>query len=233
MTNYIWDSDDYPWDVDPGLDILKLEYDKLKEDERTSALIGTTPPSYQQTSSEVAGLMKKRAKKTAMPLHVSNVQNSNQSTKSSAANIYSVNKSIVNLADKTVQRSTPLAPGPNPATTIKLKNDVKAKIIPTPFHNTSTEQQTRDHYLSGNGSDVQLTDEMFKRAANFAQYQLGKPPKDGSQVVSFYDSPEFNGTFGRATVHIQNGEVVGIEDYYDFDPKPWGERGYLEEIGTR
>lgn len=76
MTNYIWDSSDYPWGDDPGLDILKIEYDKLKEDERTSALIGTTPPSYQQKSSEVVDLMKKRATTTGMPLHTPNLQNS-------------------------------------------------------------------------------------------------------------------------------------------------------------
>lgn len=103
MTNYIWDSNDYPWDVDPGLDILKLEYDKLKEDEHTSALIGTTPPSYQQTSTELVNLMKTRAKKTAMPIHASNVQNSLKS-KNSTVNLSQNN--IKNLGQNVNSPST-------------------------------------------------------------------------------------------------------------------------------
>lgn len=101
MTNYIWDSSDYPWDVDPGLDILKLEYDRLKEDERTSDLIGTTPPSYQQTSSEVADLMKQRASKTGVPLHAPNVQNS---LKNLSAND---TDEVMKRAEQTIQKDRP------------------------------------------------------------------------------------------------------------------------------
>lgn len=233
MTNYIWDSDDYPWGDDPGLDILKLEYDKLKTHEQSDLVLGINIPTRKQTSNDIVELMKQRGRKTNMPLHAAKVKNTTKSSSTLISSHSSINQSTLDKADKSVQKNIPLASGPNPATTVKLRDDIKAKIIPTPFHNTSTEQQTRNHYLSGSGSDVQLTDNMFKRAANYAQYQLGENPKDGSQVVSFYDNSEFNGTLGRATVHIKNGKVVGIEDYYDFDPKPWGERGYIEEIGTR
>jgi len=76
MTNYIWDSNDYPWGEDPGLDILKLEYDKLKEGELSDQAIGINMPTRKQRSSDVAGLMKKRAQKTGVLIQHPNVQNS-------------------------------------------------------------------------------------------------------------------------------------------------------------
>lgn len=69
MTNYIWDSNHYPWGDDPGLDILKLEYDKLKKHEQSDLALGINMPTRKQTSNDIVKLMKQRARKTNMPLH--------------------------------------------------------------------------------------------------------------------------------------------------------------------
>ncbi len=74
---------------------------------------------------------------------------------------------------------------------------------------------------------------MFQKALKIANEQVGSNVKDGSYVVDFYGNKEFDGLFGKATAHVRNGKVVGLEDYYNFDKKPWGERSLLAEIATR
>ncbi|MEL5894396.1 hypothetical protein AAE250_12985 [Bacteroides sp. GD17] len=98
--------------------------------------------------------------------------------------------------------------------------------------NSDFEKQCLVCYFLGKGAPLQVSDDVFKRAAAVAvearaasEKRYGGPTPvtiDGkkyySQVISFYDSDEFNYAFGCATVFFdENGVPVGLKDRYDFD----------------
>ena len=52
-------------------------------------------------------------------------------------------------------------------------------------------------------------------------------------LLDVYSSKTYDYAIGSATLYIQNGNAVGLYDYYDFDSKSWGARSFKAEIATR
>ena len=107
-----------------------------------------------------------------------------------------------------------------------------------------------ENYWKGNG-DVELSGERF---AGILLYVKENAPKSSNQTpvtligapsgnvvghgskraVNFYSSSEYDKAFGTATLYYNSkGNIIGFFDHYDFDPKPWGERSYKNELITR
>ena len=107
-----------------------------------------------------------------------------------------------------------------------------------------------ENYWKGNG-DVELSGERF---AGILLYVKENAPKSSNQTpvtligapsgnvvghgskraVNFYSSSEYDKAFGTATLYYNSkGNIIGFFDHYDFDPKPWGERSYRNELITR
>ena len=107
-----------------------------------------------------------------------------------------------------------------------------------------------ENYWKGNG-DVELSGERF---AGILLYVKENDPKSSNQApvtligapsgnvvghgskraVNFYSSSEYDKAFGTATLYYNSKDnIIGFFDHYDFDPKPWGERSYRNELITR
>lgn len=96
--------------------------------------------------------------------------------------------------------------------------------------------------------DIQLSDKRFEHIKEVVK-KMEIDYKEGENLVvingqmyyekavSFYNNSEYNYALGTATVYFDtNGEIVGLYDEYDFDPKEWlgkDSRGVPAEIVTR
>jgi hypothetical protein len=98
----------------------------------------------------------------------------------------------------------------------------------------------QNYWLSG--GNVNLSPSRFNSIVNAAGAVKGSPwsvtlsngQPGVAKVHSFYNSSEYGLALGRATIYYnQAGTAVGFYDNYNFDPKPWGERSYENEIKTR
>ena len=100
----------------------------------------------------------------------------------------------------------------------------------------------KQHYLEGTGLDVFLTKDQFDNLMRHGKIDFStvKLIDDDYFVanVSFYDSNlDLHLSFGTATVKfkMENNriEFYAFRDTYNFDPKPWGERGTVNELMVR
>lgn len=100
----------------------------------------------------------------------------------------------------------------------------------------------KQHYIEGTGLDVFLTKEQFDNLMRYGKIDFStvKLIDDDYFVanVSFYDSNlDLHLSFGTATVKfkMENDriEFYAFSDTYNFDPKPWGARGTLNELLVR
>jgi RHS repeat-associated protein len=106
------------------------------------------------------------------------------------------------------------------------------------YLDSRTELAYWNHYKTGSGLDVRMGSAEFGRAASYAENVLAEAGRGqhgrGTIGVSFYGNAEFNGVLGSATVEYSNGFVIGIYDFYNFDPKSLGDRpSPTHEIATR
>jgi len=84
-----------------------------------------------------------------------------------------------------------------------------------------------DQYARGRG-DYNLTTSEFNSII-----AASAPDPKNDQQISLYGSPEYDYALGKATVSPNNSAPTGLRDDYNFDPRPWGDRGDLAEIVTR
>ncbi len=98
-----------------------------------------------------------------------------------------------------------------------------------------------ENYWLGRGT-VNLTQQQFNSIVKAAGAVYGNPEpvtlSNGqlgvAKVHSFYDSPEYSLSLGRATIYYnQAGGAVGFSDEYNFDPLAWGIRSINNEMKTR
>jgi hypothetical protein len=100
-----------------------------------------------------------------------------------------------------------------------------------------------DDYWQSGGQGVRLGGPRFKDIADHASTlkpekvsQVTGPNGEALQArsYSFYGSPDYGRSLGKATLfYDRSGKPVGFYDYYNFDPKPIGERNLLAELETR
>ncbi len=100
----------------------------------------------------------------------------------------------------------------------------------------------KQHYLEGTGLDVLLTKDQFDNLMRHGEidFSTAELIDDDFFVanVSFYGSDlDLHLSFGTATVKfkMENNriEFYAFRDTYNFDPKPWGERGTVNELIVR
>jgi len=111
--------------------------------------------------------------------------------------------------------------------------------------NSEFEVRCLQHYLSGKGEDIILSEDEFARISAIAKEQAlenGKltdataievnGKKYFRKIVSFYNCTEFDYALGNAHVFFdENNNVVGFKDRYDFNPAT--HRGEQEEALSR
>lgn len=99
-----------------------------------------------------------------------------------------------------------------------------------------------ERYWLGQG-DMVLTKAQFTEIAELAKAQgadkikgtvttyNGRPAT--VKVISFYGTAHAN-SLGSATLYYDaEGNAIGFYDYFNFDPKPWGQRSFSAEVKTR
>ena len=100
----------------------------------------------------------------------------------------------------------------------------------------------KQHYLEGTGLDVFLTKDQFNTLMSHGKIDFStvKLIDDDYFVanVSFYDSNlDLHLSFGTATVKFKMEddriEFYAFRDTFNFDPKPWGARGIVNELIVR
>lgn len=100
----------------------------------------------------------------------------------------------------------------------------------------------RKHFLEGSGEDVILTKEQFDALLGHGRIDFSTAELIDDEYfvanVSFYESDlDLHLSFGVSTVKfkIENGKIefFAFRDTYNFDPKPWGERGVVNELIVR
>ena len=100
----------------------------------------------------------------------------------------------------------------------------------------------KQHYMSGTGLDVLLTKDQFDNLMRHAEvdFTTAELIDDDFFIanVSFYDSNlDLHLSFGTATVkfRFENNKIefYAFRDTYNFDPKPWGVRGAVNELMVR
>ncbi len=101
----------------------------------------------------------------------------------------------------------------------------------------------RAHYEGKTGTDIRLNRKEFdflisRGKINWKASKYNESTKTFSTIIDFYNSDtDLKLSFGRATVYYidNNGKATftGFYDVYDFDPKPWGNRSFKNEVITR
>ena len=100
----------------------------------------------------------------------------------------------------------------------------------------------RKHYLEGTGEDVFISKEQFDNLMRQGEIDFSTVELIDDDFfvanVSFYKSdPDLHLSFGTATVKfkVENDriEFYAFRDTYNFDPKPWGSRGAVNELIVR
>jgi len=100
----------------------------------------------------------------------------------------------------------------------------------------------KQHYLEGTGLDVFLTRDQFDNLMQHGEIDFSTAELIDDDFfianVSFYESDlDLHLSFGTATVKfkMENNriELYAFRDTYNFDPKPWGERGPVNELLVR
>jgi len=100
----------------------------------------------------------------------------------------------------------------------------------------------RQHYESKSGTDFNLTTKEFKYLIKNGKIDFSKAIKIDENTysvsINFYDSDsDLKLSFGRSTItyRMENNKIIysGFYDKYDFDPKPWGTRTFINELITR
>lgn len=104
-------------------------------------------------------------------------------------------------------------------------------------------KRLREHYEDATGEDIRLTKKEFDYLISKGRIIWRTQSYDSdtgkfSVLIDFYDSNrDLKFSFGRATVSFidRYGEVIFTDFYdeYNFDPKPWGTRTFINEVITR
>ncbi|MCC3859865.1 D-Ala-D-Ala carboxypeptidase family metallohydrolase [Pseudemcibacter aquimaris] len=240
---YIWDSTDYPWGDDPGLDMLKVEYDKQKKIENRFNSNGIGLTSYHQPSSELAKKMKIRATKTGIPIHLASVQNSlnsnNPAVKVSGNG--STEKSVTNSdGSVTITRERQINNGGTMQTqsgSIRLMPEFEtANGAPAAIDNT-VKNQLFDLSESKGGMVVDVHSGTRTKAQNDILVRKGTGARNSAHLSS--DAADISignnsssqtatdaynsGLFNRVNIYSNGGVHV------DNKPRPNGSMGYYRD----